>query len=295
MSDQDLLKLAARSLRNSTDGKRPGSGFTRARIMKTLHARRRRRALWWSFTLPVGALLFGGSAWASATDNWPLVWQNVEALVRFETPPLFVSNVEESSAQPHADNNAHNTGQAIPSRLPEPLDGAPEADEVTDPEITQTESADEPTLPPGADPALVVQTPPAAAPARDRRSIANPDPGGPTQVASSDESSAPEPETLQPADETPIEAASDPELAVFRKAHQLHFVQRSPSAALAAYRDYIQRYPSGRFVPEAKYNIGINLLRIGNTEQARQVLQPFAEGRYGDYRQQQARKLLDAL
>jgi TolA-binding protein len=104
----------------------------------------------------------------------------------------------------------------------------------------------------------------------------------------------------RPAGETtpPSESAEpdpDPELSAFRSAHRLHFEGRAPEAAIDAYERYIAQYPRGRYVPEARYNVGINLLRLGRTQAAREALEPFAVGRYGGYRQQEARSLIDAL
>jgi TolA-binding protein len=79
MSKPDLLKRAAQTLRSEIDGKRTGSGFTRARIMKTLHQRRRQRVTWWATLAPATALLLGGSAWAQSTDSWPVVWRSISS------------------------------------------------------------------------------------------------------------------------------------------------------------------------------------------------------------------------
>src|SRR5690606_348162 len=87
----------------------------------------------------------------------------------------------------------------------------------------------------------------------------------------------------------------DPELRHFRSAHDLHYKQSSPTAAISAYRDYHTRYPSGRFVPEARYNIALGTLKLGRHDEAKRLLAPFAAGRYGSNRQAAAKALLDSL
>jgi hypothetical protein len=82
---------------------------------------------------------------------------------------------------------------------------------------------------------------------------------------------------------------------LYREAHRAHFVERNPARALAAWDAYLRAQKSGRFATEATYNRALTLLRLGRTAEARRALEPFAQGRFGSYRQQEARKLLDAL
>jgi hypothetical protein len=88
---------------------------------------------------------------------------------------------------------------------------------------------------------------------------------------------------------------SDPEIALYKKAHQLHFEGGSPGAALAAWEAYLAKSPRGRFAVEASYNRAIALTRLGRTGEARAALEPFANGRYGNYRKESANALLQAL
>jgi TolA-binding protein len=90
------------------------------------------------------------------------------------------------------------------------------------------------------------------------------------------------------------ELSRDPELAEFRKAHDAR-QGGSLSRAHELYTRYLERYPNGRFVPEARYNLALMQLKRGQVQEARRGLEPFAEGRFGNYRQQQAQALLDAL
>jgi hypothetical protein len=82
---------------------------------------------------------------------------------------------------------------------------------------------------------------------------------------------------------------------VFANAHRAHFGGADPAAALAAWDDYLRRFPSGQFVPEARYNRAIDLLKLDRVAEARSALQPFADGVYGGYRRDEARAMLRSL
>ena len=102
---------------------------------------------------------------------------------------------------------------------------------------------------------------------------------------------------------SPLPAArpslSDPaahaEEALYAVAHRAHFFARDAPEALRAWDAYLAAYPHGRFAPEARYNRAITLIRLGRLAEARTALTPFADGRYGSYRQSEARELLEAL
>lgn len=57
----------------------------------------------------------------------------------------------------------------------------------------------------------------------------------------------------------------------------------------------MERYPHGRFEPEARYNVAINRLKMGDKAGAARGLLPFAEGHFGELRRKQAQALLQAL
>ena len=88
---------------------------------------------------------------------------------------------------------------------------------------------------------------------------------------------------------------ADPALALYRTAHAAHFVDRDPARALAAWDAYLSAAPSGAFVPEARYNRALSLVRLGRSQEARSALEPFAKGAYGSYRQVEASALLERL
>jgi hypothetical protein len=90
------------------------------------------------------------------------------------------------------------------------------------------------------------------------------------------------------------EGAAD--LALYKKAHQLHFGVHDHAGALGAWNEYLAQFPKGTFVVEARYNRAVCLVKLGRNEEARVALKPFADGLVaGGYRQREASALLDAL
>jgi hypothetical protein len=87
----------------------------------------------------------------------------------------------------------------------------------------------------------------------------------------------------------------DREGQIFRDAYHDHFVTRDPAAALAGWDHYLRVAPGGRFALEASYNRALCLVRLGRRAEAIVALTPFADGVRGDYRQREARRLIDAL
>jgi hypothetical protein len=106
------------------------------------------------------------------------------------------------------------------------------------------------------------------------------------------------PATVAPAPAAPppaIATSSSATLALFHRAHQLHFRQRDAAAALTAWDRYLQADPDGPLVLEAGYNRALCLVRLGRPAEARAALQPFADGTLVHYRRDEARALLQAL
>ena len=89
--------------------------------------------------------------------------------------------------------------------------------------------------------------------------------------------------------------AGDREDALYREAHEAHFVTRDAARALVAWERYLAVFPRGRLAPEARYNRALVLVRLGRTDEARVALTPFANAPTGSYRQAEARSLLDAI
>lgn len=81
----------------------------------------------------------------------------------------------------------------------------------------------------------------------------------------------------------------------FASAHGIHHGGGAPLSALRAWDRYLARFPRGRFVPEARFNRAVTLLRLRRDDAARAALRPFADGAYEGLRQREARALLEAL
>ena len=254
MNDRDVLSRAASELRAAHSGRREGAGFTRARVMNTLHERRQRKLLRWAILAPLVSALVGGSAWAQSNGQWPVIWQTLAIAIGVAQAPQ--PSAAATPPKPHP-----TTEPAIRMPAPAPVPAAS-----------------------AAAPAPAVAAAPAAAPPTVR----------PSRSRTSPSSTAPAP-APSTAPAPPRQIPSDPELSAFRSAHELHVAQDRPREAIDAFARYLERFPSGRFVPEARYNTALNQIRLGEKAAARRELEPFAAGHYGHYRQSEAQRLLDAL
>lgn len=270
MTESDVLVRAARALREAHGGQREGSGFTRARIMNTVHHERRRRTLRWAIFSPIASVLLVGSAWAQSSGKWPVIWRAVTSVFVAEPAPAPAptSQLPVRRDPPRA---------ALPPPAPASVDAG-------------SDTADDPAPAPSDEPEVeaVRAEPPARAESTRRRRP---------------RSSEPTRRSRQPKEEAPDLGAPEPgapepererELGRFRAAHDLHFKGRARDA-IEAYARYLREFPDGRFVPEARYAMALDQIKLGNPAAAREALEPFAEGRYGNYRRREALELLEAL
>lgn len=262
MSEPDVLERAAKALRDAHTGEREGSGFTRARIMTSLHRKRRGQLLRWAVLSPLASLVLVGSAWAHSSGKWPAVWRAVTSV--FSAAP--------ASPAPERPESA---AEREPPPLRSPGFPAPPARAEAPRESDRLE--------------LEARGARQAEPARPVRRRARPQPAPEALV---------EPSARQrraPSEASESAPAADPELSKFRRAHELHFRARRPREAIAAYASYLEEFPNGRFVPEARYNTALNWIKLGDKAAARAALAPFARGAYAGYRREEARQLLQAL
>jgi hypothetical protein len=127
----------------------------------------------------------------------------------------------------------------------------------------------------------------------------------PELAQGADTPSAPAPEDPKPEPKAPpsasVKAAPSSSAAFqdtdgdsYRLAHEAHFGSHDYARALMGWEAYLQAAPRGRLATEARYNRAICLLRLGRDAEARQALEPFAQGKMG-YRQSEAQALLDEL
>jgi hypothetical protein len=272
MTESDVLERAAKALREAHTGEREGSGFTRARIMSSLHRERRGRTLRWAILSPLASLLVVGSAWAQSTGKWPVIWQAVTSVFVAAPAPSTAPSSSSSSRRPRE--------QTSPPRAEQP---------APDPKSSQDAGADDvPAAPPVSQPVQSEEL--AAAPKASQRV---PEPARRRTRAAPPSASSLQREASAPAQRAP-EPERDRELGRFRRAHDLHFNGRARDA-IEAYAEYLREYPEGRFVPEARYAMALDQIKLGHDDAAREALGPFAAGRYGSYRQKEARNLLEAL
>ncbi len=273
MNESDVLERAAKALRVAHGGQREGSGFTRARIMVSLHQKRRVRVLRWAVLSPLATLLLVGSAWAQSAGKWPVVWQAVSSVFTSVSSSAKPEVVRLGPGRPRPP--AQEPRQEAPAVSPPPVVEAPAVVAPEGDAATHVAPA----------PEQQTELAPRRAPKRSRSA----------SVEAPSSKAGPPSDDAAPTPPTAAEAAADRELSQFRAAHDLHFRGDRPREAIAAYAAYLRAYPNGRFVPEARYNTALDHVKLGDDAAARAALEPFAAGRYGSYRRKEARQLLDAL
>ncbi len=311
MSD-DLLQRAARALRDEADG-HSGPGLPKQAILKKIEANRRASAQRWAVATPLVLLLVTSTAIAAATGALPGVWQKVKQLV---APAE--QTVAGPSAAPPAPEAPRRAGTPATGQVRSAAEPAQPAQPATAP------------LPaPEVAPLAQDLAPPAEAPvpseqARNEQAIASPPVAlqhdlqvqragaparkEPLRAADAATASTPAPRAEQPpAPPAAPEAAASPPAATappaspanplqpFRAAQRLQFKDKNWLAALAAWDAYLLQSPRDALAPEARWNRAICLLRLERTAEARQALQPFAQGAEGGYRQAQAVDLLKEI
>jgi TolA-binding protein len=135
---------------------------------------------------------------------------------------------------------------------------------------------------------------PASPPARPAPAAARPDEDAPVPAVA-------EPAVATPAVATPAASlpahgrVTDTATSAYAAAHRAHFVDRNWSHALALWTRYLRLAPRGPLAPEASFNRALCLIRLDRLDDAAAELQPFARGRWGGYRQHEARRLLDSI
>ncbi|WP_437629458.1 tetratricopeptide repeat protein [Sorangium sp. So ce854] len=296
----DVLREAARALREEADASRARRDETRARVMRSLKAQRARRLTTVRVAVPLAAVLVASAAWASAARWFPDAWHDLASQLglRVADPPGAPPAPPMSRALPSPRRASDADAPAPPPEADAPAPPPPEADApapqppepraaeiappapLPAPPLAPTAPPLAPTAPPPRRAPVVAVAPPARAP-----SIA-PSAAGPAKAS---QPPASDPQAIQ---RPPTGPDAD---ALYQAAHRAHFVDRNPSAALAAWNEYLAAAPRGRFAVEAQYNRALCLVRLGRTDEARRALEPFARGAFGGYRQTESRSLLEAM
>ncbi|WP_437643333.1 tetratricopeptide repeat protein [Sorangium sp. So ce362] len=279
----DVLREAARALREDADASRARRDETRARVMRGLKAQRARRLTTVRVVVPLAAVLVGSVAWASAARWFPGGWNDIASqlgLSAAEAP-----SEPPAPPSPRALSGPRRAAEALAP--PEAEAPAPEADAPAPPE------ADAP-----ADPLAPVQPsmpPPSPDPAPPRAPVMAVAPPARKAVAPSAARVPPAPPKAADPQAIQRPPAGPDADALYQAAHRAHFVERDPASALDAWNAYLAAAPRGRFAVEAQYNRALCLVRLGRKDEAQRALEPFAQGTFGGYRQAESRSLIEAM
>ncbi len=255
----DLLKQYTSALRQEYDGATASPEASRARIVRTLAERRPRRAKWWTVGIPLLALLGGSTAWAAASGQLTRI---------VATASVALGITEETPSEIVATSPAQGTWSKKSAAASSPAD-----DHGLKEEPAIEEAA--PAEPQPEEPTAQVLPPPI------RRAASEISPHNELIVSR-------EQDEQKKRDEAEA-------LAAYKLGHDAHLGRGDCATAIGAYGSYLSRYPNGSFVLEARYNRAVCLVQVGQLEQAKSALRPFAEGTFGGYRKDQARALIDAL
>lgn len=298
---EDLdLAGAFRSVRDVYDGTNAESNLTLQRALFRTRARERRRSFARWVVLPAAAVLVASTAWAGVTGRLtPALSVVLESLHAERTPPAAHDAATASAGTPRP-SNAEPASEPRVAPAPASAELAPEP--AAAPSLAvEPPLASAPSL--ASEPSLASAPSRAAEPPRKGASAALAPPStassrSPTATASraAEPAAAAAPSaSVDSAAAAPSASASDPHAALFAEAHRLHFTERDPARALAAWDRYLAVAPDGRFSPEARYNRALALVRLGRHAEATSELAAFARGAYGSYRRDDAQSLLDAL
>lgn len=187
-------------------------------------------------------------------------------------------------------------GERASARRPAPTASAPDPHQPAEHRVRRTEARPAVQRPDDgalADPVLAdpVLANPVLADPVSTQNPASPDRALAEDPSLTDQALAEDLRALEPA--APSRAELD--RRTFERAHRVHFDGGAPLRALAAWEGYLARFPDGHFIPEARFNRAVTLLRLHRDADARAALQPFADGAHGGVRRREARALLDAL
>ncbi|AUX23717.1 hypothetical protein SOCEGT47_042470 [Sorangium cellulosum] len=309
--NDDVLREAARALREEADASRARPGETRARVMRSLRAQRARRLTTVRVVVPLAAVLVGSVAWASAARWFPAAWHDLASQLGLTAadPPDIPPGPPSARRGPRSEAPA--PPEAPPqTEAPAPPEAPPQTEAPAPPEAPpQTEAPAPPEAPPPLEPPAPPEAPlqteaPAPAPpapsappvsARAPRRAAVPPPSPAARAAPDEADRSPAPPPADAPQAAPAAPAGPDAHALYQAAHRAHFVDRDPAAALAAWDTYLAAAPRGRFAVEARYNRALCLVRLGHAAEARRALAPFARGAFGGYRQTESRSLIEAL
>lgn len=279
MTDRDVLRRASEALHDATEPTPEELARLRARVLsrgKVMPLRKsksdaKKRLRW---ILPLAAAFIAGSALAATPGAFDGMLNAVERYLDIELFGRAHETAQKPAARPAVDKKGAAT-QAI-----SPLASV----------------AAEPDLVPSNIPEPSYETPTASTPTHgvgERPRATRPRAQETPMPVSAEASAA---ASTEAKGEAPATQGPSRDLALYNKAHQLHFRERRYNDALFAWEEYLGLTPTPTFALEARYNRALCLLRLGHFEEARAALVPFAEGRYiNGYRRDEATRFIQAL
>ncbi len=281
----DLLSQATRALRDTTEpssdgmdemlarlpGSTVGGGAVggRARSAGMCAGVARYRRSYRAAIIALAATFVGLGAWARVTGRLP-AWFATESA---PTP----SATESAPARPSTQRKSTSPG------VPAVASAAGSAVLESAPQIAIPQQPTAPAQPPRTGETQAPRT--GATASAPSRATLNTKPTARTA-----------PPTPSTSELVPPRAASTDVDAMYREAHRSHFTERNFGRALELWDQYLLHDGSrGRLLLEARFHRAIALVRLGRSSEAREALTPFAEGQYGGYRREDARRLLESL
>ncbi|HET9956894.1 MAG TPA: hypothetical protein VFQ61_20500 [Polyangiaceae bacterium] len=265
--NHDLLKAATRALREETERPDQDGSETRARLMASLHQTRVRKRTRLAFALPLAASFVAATALGRLDQRIPQLVRSVAHSLGWS------ANTGDTAPPPSPRKNVGSTGSKLSPTRTTPTRNLAPVESVVPPTEPVATPLDAPTSP------QAPEIPPSASSGAAPRAGGNPPPQLPAPRASATEQ----------------DAGLTRELDLYRTAHRAHFEQHDYVRALQGWDRYLRLMPNGRFAPEARYNRGVCLLRLGREAEAQQALAPFASGQYGEYRRSEAQAVIEAL
>ena len=290
--DRDLLERAARALREAPPPSADELLAARTRLLAAHHAAgKSRRASTLRWVLPLAAVLAAGTALAATPEALERVARAVTSLF---TPQAHEFAGKKKRAPATSQPQKPSAGIAAQPPAVETIKPTPTAEAARLPEPVPPTAASEPATAASRQPASRASR----ASRRQHHALsdaAQSERAEPPATAEAAPLVEPAPAPLVEPAPAP-ELAPDPDLALYRVAHNAHFRARDFRAALRGWDAYLNAYPRGTFAVEARYNRAICLVRLDQKDEARRALSPFAKGEVAHgYRQAEAKKLLEAL
>ncbi len=238
--------------------------------------------------LGVTQAIFGPAPSAPAVTT-PAVAPPKPAVARSHAAAQPTDTSSPETAPPEPPASAHAAAAALPSPVASAAQLAPPTSPALVPDATAEDAP--PRLQRPRSPLSPPLPPPVGTvlPARGGEA-----PPGAVDVATRPDATLPINGAVSPDAKPPVPPSTDPSDALYRTAHDTHFRGGSPSAAIEAWDRYLAAAPRGRFAVEARYNRALALLKAGRRSEGLAALEPFASGSFGNYRRDEAQRLLGA-